>query len=514
MGPIATAVGLRSSILRAHSTTPLHIDPCPCPLAPYVIRMRSLALGLASRAFTADDVMRLLGARGDPERGLVLSAVRAESEERFFEASIEIFERVDWASLGATERVDEGEVPTPPLLELFGDARGESATDHLAAREIVKLASLAEAPDACFASDLVRAFELDGLAAAARVRERVGKRLVMGPTRGMYHPPDDAVGALSIAECLRWLLGDSDESQLLAVADRGLGYGAYAAYVAQAIAFRRGLTLREDVVSLRHASRMCARIMYSVAHAIGPVFAQEMLTLLMDRGWHDDQGELTHGLGYAPLDRIVTSAAEQADLDVELHLYAYRDRGRGYVAELLARGANPNGYVDLLDKTTALHRAASSADCGEIVKRLLAAGADVHAVDAYGRTPLECVSRPTGEAALAAQRLAAAGAVCHDNGLYAAAELGLRQLVPALLRAGCDPSEERGGKTPYEVAVEARHMRTASAIAHGAEGRKSVRSDSAFRWPGSPRSERPGALGSSTSPATRSPPDRSGPRHA
>lgn len=479
--------------------------------------MRSLALGLSSRAFTAEDVLRLLGARGDPEHPLVLAAVRAESEERFFEASIEIFERVDWASLASSERREPSEESVPPLLELFGSARGESATDHLAAIEIVKLAHLVDDPDACFASDVVRAFELDGLAAAARVRERVGRRLMMGPSRGMYHAPENAVGALSIAECLRGVLGDTDEAQLLAVADRGQGYGAYAAYVAQAIAFRRGLTLREDVVSLRHPTRMCARVLFSVAYAIDPAFGQEMLTLLLERGWHDDAAELARGLDYAPLGRVATSEVEQAELDVQLHLYAYRDRGRGCVAELLARGANPNGYVDLLDKTTALHRAASSADCGEITKRLLAAGADVHAVDAFGRTPLDCVSRPTGEAALAAQRLAAAGAVCHDNGLYTAAELGLRQLVPALLRAGCDPSEERAGKTPYDVAVEAKHMRTAGAIAHGAEGRKSVRSDSAFRWPGSPRSERPPALGSATSQAassaSRSPAGRSGPRH-
>jgi hypothetical protein len=476
--------------------------------------MRSLAIGLASRAFTADDVMRLLGARGDPARGLVLAALRAESEERFFEASIEIFERLDWASLSAGERREPTAESSPPLRELFGDARGESATDHLAAVEIAKLSHLVDAPDACFASDVVRAFELDGLAAAARVREAVAKRLLREPSCGMYHAPDNALGALGIADCLRTVLGETDEAQLWAVADRGQGYGAYAAYVAQAIAFRRGLSLREDVVSLRHPNKMCARVLFSVAHALSPAFGQEMLALLLERGWHDDAVGITRGLDDAPLERVAITAAEQADLDAELHLHAYRDRGRGCVAELLARGANPNGYVDLLDKTTALHRAASSADCGEITKRLLAAGANVHALDAFGRTPLDCVSRPTGEAALAAQRLAAAGGVCHDNGLFTAAELGLRQLVPALLRAGCDPSEERGGKTPYDVAVEERHVRTAGAIAHGAEGRKSVRSDSAFRWPGSPRSERPAAMSSATSPSTRSPADRSGPRHA
>lgn len=137
--------------------------------------------------------------------------------------------------------------------------------------------------------------------------------------------------------------------------------------------------------------------------------------------------------------------------------------GRLRVVELLGRGAAPT-FVDEAHGETPLHRSAASADCGEIVRLLLAAGADPNVRDKYGMTPLDKLDGLTHEHVVAATRLVEAGGVSASNGLFKAAERGFHRLVPLLHRGGADPREERNGKTPFDVAIDKRHMRTARAL--------------------------------------------------
>jgi len=478
--------------------------------------MSSLPIALATAAFPADEVERLLQTPNAPERTLVLAAVRAESDGRFLEALSVFFESLDWSSVAAAEY---GHHPT---LAMLGAARGESATNHLAATELVKLCKLADKPDAVFALDVVRAIELADTAAAERVRARVASSLSQSTARGMYSAPDNAVAASRLASLFLPLVGETDEDRLRTAATFGFGYGAWAAYLAAAIADRRGIALTEDVASLQHSGRLCGRSLASVAFAIDPVFGEEMLELIVEKDWLEGDLEglalpwalsaetskggkltVTRLLGSTvvkatgPFDtfqgpppkkrpkwrltakRHPNAAKAQKDFekaaaelgdpiafaqsDLDARLYDEARIGRERVMELLRRGASPN-RVDPQNKGTALHRAAGAADCGELVRRLLAAGADPNVVDAFGDTPLDGVEGLTSENAVAAERLVAAGGRCKKSRLIVAAERGFHRIVPALLRAGADPAERSGGMTALEIAREKRHLRTARAI--------------------------------------------------
>lgn len=483
--------------------------------------MASLAALLSTRFFPADEASRLVEDTKDPRRTLVFSAIRAESDARFLEAVAAFFETIDWSG------VANAEYGHHPVLAILGAARNESATDHLAATDIVQLCKLADNPDSAFALDVVRAVEFDDAAAGARVAERVAGKLVSGPgATGMFSAPNNAVAGVRIAGMLRHLVGDTDAAQLRAVAERGFGHGAYAACVAASIAAKAGLTLPEDVASLQDSRRLCARLVTWVGHALDPALGEDLLELVVKNDWHNGDLEaldlpwsravetnkggkvtVTRLLGSTvlkatgPLDTFAgppprkraawkmsvkrhagapkaakemdKAAAEsgdaiafqQADLDARLHYAAGIDDGRERVAELLRRGASPRGHVDAQRQTT-LHRAGRSADCADITRRLLVAGADVGALDDQGYGVLDAVSGGTAEHALAAERLVAAGARSHKNRLFDAAEYGYHRMVAPLLRGGADANEARGGKTPAEMAVDKRHMRTAAALGH------------------------------------------------
>lgn len=474
---------------------------------------------LATPGFSAEEVERLLqGDAGAPARTLVFSALRAESDDRFLEGLEAFFADLDWESVASASYGHH------PAIACLGAARGESATDHLAATELVKLTALADRPDAAFALDVVRAIELGDASAAARVFERVESKLRAQPVAGMYSAPDNGVAALRLAALLRPTIAPTDEGQLRLLAERGMGHGAWPAWVAAAVAATRGLALDEDVVSLSDSRRECARMMLSVAHALDASLAEELLGVVVAQDWTQSDlealalpwersveslktGKLTTTrlIGQSVLKGVVAFdgyagpapkkrapcklsvkrhdtpakalkdfekaakepgepiAVDQAALDARLHHHARIDDARERVVELLRRGARP-GWVDSQHRETALHRAAASADCGEIVRLLLAAGADANAVDAYGNTPLDALDGATGEQSLAAERLVDAGGRSAKNALFKAAERGHHRTVPALLRAGADRAEVRSGKSPLEVALEKRHARTARAL--------------------------------------------------
>ncbi|MEZ4447000.1 MAG: ankyrin repeat domain-containing protein [Polyangiaceae bacterium] len=483
--------------------------------------MSPIAEALATEHFPAAEVAQLLDAPSAPMRGLVLAALRATSEERFLEGLEVFFASLDWAEVATAS----GSSSKMSLLTMLGAARGESATDHLAATEIVRLSVLAEQPDAAFALDVVRALEFGDPQAGERVFDRVEKKLRGQPVPGMYSAPDNPVAARRLAHLLRGTIADQDEEQLRALATRGMGHGAWPAWVAAAIAEKRGLTLVEDVASLPDSSRLVARILTAVAHAIEPTFGEEMLKLVVDNDWTERDlealalpwegsveslaaGKLTttRRLGSSILKGVVafdgyvgppprkrpscrlsvkqyatpdkakkafdkvaaaaesSVAVEPAALAERLHAQAAANSGRLRVLELLRRGAAPT-FVDEGHGETPLHRGAASADCGEIVRLLLEAGADPNVRDKYGMTPLDRLDGLTQEHVVAATRLVEAGGVSASSSLFKAAERGFHRLVPLLHRGGADPREQRNGKTPFDVATDERHLRTAGALA-------------------------------------------------
>lgn len=483
--------------------------------------MSSIDALLSTKLFPAAEVSQILGEANHPQRFLVFSALRAESDARYLEALGAFFDTIDWSA------VPTAEYGHHPRLALMGTALHESGTDHLAASDLVRFCKLADKADAAFALDVVRAVELDDAEAGARVAERVASKIVAPSEGGMFSAPIDATAGLRIAGFLRRFAGDGHAAQLRACVERGFGYGAYAAFVAASIANEAGLTLPEDVNPLQDSRRLCARVMTWVAYALDPALGQEILELAVAKDWHNGdvesfdlpwtrQAEIvkagkvaqTKLLGATvlkasgPLDtyegplpkkraawRIAAKrhadekkaakdfdkaageageafAPAQAHLDARLNQCASMDSGRERVAELLRRGASPNGFVDPNRKETTLHRATSSADCADIIRRLLAAGADVSALDAGGYGVLDSLSGRTTEHARAAERLVAAGARCHKNRLFDMAEYGYHRMVAPLLRGGADAAETKNGKTALDIALEKRHLRTAKALGH------------------------------------------------
>ncbi|MFO0757103.1 MAG: hypothetical protein U0359_11475 [Byssovorax sp.] len=483
--------------------------------------MISIAPILSTAHFSAAEVGEILGEAGHPRRSLLFSALRAESDARFLEAAAALFDTIDWST------VPSADYGHHPAVALIGSAMHESGTDHLSGADLVRFCKLADKADAAFALDVIRAIELDDAEAGARVAERVAQKIVAPSEGGMLTAPDDAIGALRTARLLRRFAGADDAAQLRTAVERGFGYGAYPAFIAASIAEKAGLTLPEDVTSLQDSRRLACRLMTWVACALDPALGQEILELAVAKDWHSGDIEafdlpwtkqvevvkagkvsLTRLLGATvlkasgPLDtfqgpqpkkraafRISSKrhpneqkaakdfdkaaadtgepfAPAQADLDARLNQCAAMDSGRERVAELLRRGASPGGFVEPNRKETTLHRATSSADCADIVRRLLAAGADVKAVDGNGYGVLDALGGRSREDARAADRLVKAGARCHKNRLFDMAEYGYHRMVAPLIAGGADPRESRNGKTPIEVALEKRHARTAKALGH------------------------------------------------
>ena len=173
------------------------------------------------------------------------------------------------------------------------------------------------------------------------------------------------------------------------------------------------------------------------------------------------------------LDKAAAAAGDapsyvQADLDQRLYHEANRTRER--VGELLRQGANPNGGADVSDPYwqgyTTLHRATGSADCAEIVRLLLAAGANPHA-EWGGGTAIDHFHGGHQLSVAAIDRLVSAGArSLKPDKLFEAAQYGYHAVAAALVRAGADLTAKQDGSTALEVALQHKHLRTAIALGH------------------------------------------------
>jgi ankyrin repeat protein len=173
------------------------------------------------------------------------------------------------------------------------------------------------------------------------------------------------------------------------------------------------------------------------------------------------------------------------------------------VADLLASGTNPNEADE--SGWTALH-AAATRDHVDVVRRLLAAGADVDARSADGFTPLlnaasagsdvvealldagadvtaqeprqgcRPLHRFAGYANPAGVELVLAAGADVDaedfggaTALADAAEAGCDECVEALLAAGADPTRTWGGESAAELATKQGFVRLAQRLAEAAD---------------------------------------------
>ncbi len=165
----------------------------------------------------------------------------------------------------------------------------------------------------------------------------------------------------------------------------------------------------------------------------------------------------------APWQRPLVSAAELESLRVLVEAAAAGDTLR--VRALLARGVSPNHPSDgRLLPVLALHRAAERGHV-EIVRLLLAARADVNAVDAPGDSPLHLAAR-AGHAEVA-RLLIAGGANASQIGgegggvtpLHEAARsaaAGSLEVARLLLAHGASAGRrDSGGDTPLDYAIRA-----------------------------------------------------------
>lgn len=120
------------------------------------------------------------------------------------------------------------------------------------------------------------------------------------------------------------------------------------------------------------------------------------------------------------------------------------------------------------DKGTPLHVAVRNGDIAK-VERLLAADADVNAVDKYGWTPLHGAAYD-GNAAAVAVLLAAGGDVNAvekqgNTPLHRAALNGNPASVSALLAAGANPNAvNESGDTPFHLAALSRSEQAVSLL--------------------------------------------------
>ena len=131
------------------------------------------------------------------------------------------------------------------------------------------------------------------------------------------------------------------------------------------------------------------------------------------------------------------------------------------VMRLLAAGADVNSFVTRFYSQTALQEA-SGAGYSEIVERLLAAEADVNApaTELYMPTALE-VETEAGHSKMKRSLAAGTGAKPGGRtALQAAAEAGHLEIVKRLLAAGADvnmPAAKPGGRTALQAAAKAGH---------------------------------------------------------
>ena len=480
-----------------------------------------LAACLTSTMFSGDDAAAVLAQDKHGDRTKLLEAVRAESQDRFLEALAAIFEAVDWSAHPDVLH---------PVLSLVGPASLDhlSIGDVLQFGEHVDGNDAGFALDVVRAIELDDAAA--GGRVKDRLAAKTVPSTLLARPRVVFALPKDPVGGMRAAALLRSFLGDSDEEQLRAAVSAGLGGGNYATFVAGAIAASRELSLPEDVNDLQDSRRLAGRLMLWLAWSIDPSFGEEMLKSIVDSKYWDTgdveayrlpwdrsvekvsagKTVVTHLFGTTVLkataafdsstgppankvakwrisakrhgdakkagkemDKAAAAAGEppsfqQVDLDRRLYEQARGTRER--VGELLRQGADPNGGADLSDAYwqgfTTLHRATGSSDCAEIVRLLLAAGADPRA-EWRGATTIDCFHGGDRLAVVAIDRLVAAGArSLKPDKLFEAAQHGYHAFAAALLRAGADPAAQKDGATALEVALQHKHLRTAIALGH------------------------------------------------
>lgn len=128
--------------------------------------------------------------------------------------------------------------------------------------------------------------------------------------------------------------------------------------------------------------------------------------------------------------------------------------------QLLAAGADVNTQ-DALAGSSSLHIAARPGGCPELVRALLAAGADLDARDDFGANPLHDVALTGRVDSL--RVLLEAGANVHaidEDGsaaIHFAAKRGYHDMCRELIRAGADPMaprEARSAPTPQSTRLQ------------------------------------------------------------
>ena len=141
--------------------------------------------------------------------------------------------------------------------------------------------------------------------------------------------------------------------------------------------------------------------------------------------------------------------ARDEDGDTPLHAASTPET----VYELARAGADMSAANDRQE--TALHTAAAEGD-ERVVAALLIAGADPHAADWAGCTPLHLAETPP-----VVQHIAAAGA----TPLYWAAWNGRKAVVEALCRCGADVHQPNAeGVTPMTATIRACHPKISKVL--------------------------------------------------
>lgn len=488
----------------------------------------ALSRRLASELFPAPDVEALLA---EPSLSVpnVLAGVRAEGgPEAYLDAAQALLEIIDWEAW-----TPQAPLPAYRMIGAVGGFQAfqrERPCDHLGIEELNWLLEHAPVRDRALALDIVRAIELGDRAAFARILDRLGQSASPLP---FIFASGSLIGAERLYEMLAPLAGDSLADRLRVFA-RSSGVSTAVADGALAVLARQhGVDLGEELPYGQYSAGVQARLWARLALAMDRALGQQVLAEL-DSGWHRNDVERFVDLpwdegtdwydegGYVALRRLgsavlkargsmepkpaVREFRKAGRVSVKLHdddKKAARDfakavaalpagippprrtgaaldeqlwnlvsgESRELAARLLAWGANPNHRQPGLDEP-ALVRAAGGFDAAEMVRLLLAAGADPQATTNGGYSALDAASTNQSFSALrAAEQLVAAGTRCRPTALLRAAELGHHRLVPLLIRAGADPDAKNSdGHTALELARKAKNPRTARAIADLAGG--------------------------------------------
>ena len=136
----------------------------------------------------------------------------------------------------------------------------------------------------------------------------------------------------------------------------------------------------------------------------------------------------------------------------------------------LAAGADPNAKSELTGES-AIGRAAQHGYVN-LVKDLIAAGADVNAEDDYGGTPLHDAAYKGQAEVISILIKAGADVNAKTDGgstpLHSAAYKGQAEVIPILIKAGADVhAKNNDGSTPLANAIKEGHSNAAAALKKG-----------------------------------------------